>query len=471
MNRVHELRKSIDAAFPGWEDDLVAERYRSIEKLCAEVLRRPDQEKETLTTKLDRFFLHPVLGFLNLLLVLGLLFFLIFKVAEGPMGWIEAAFAALGSWVTGVMPPGDLRDLIVDGAINGVSGVVIFLPQILILFFFIGIMEDTGYMSRLAFIMDWLMSKVGLNGKSFLPLLSAHACAVPAIMATRTIDSPKDRLITILVAPLASCSARLPVYLRILGEQGEEGVESISSEGLAELAGVNAAKVRKDLSYLGSYGTRGVGYEVAYLVYQICRELGLTHDWPVVIVGAGNLGQALAGYGGFGERGFPVAGIVDIDDSKVGTVLGGTRVRAVHLPGHTAGHCVLLVEPQGIAFIGDFDLSSFGPYYGDASSSLEQFEATLALLTELPLASLHVFSYSEREGTAAIELPDPVPPFDPLSVRDLKAAFFLVMDERAKLDKLRKQVAGTVGTGQLDLHAARDEIGRRLARLRDANGG
>ena len=121
--------------------------------------------------------------------------------------------------------------------------------------------------------------------------------------------------------------ARLPVYLQILVEQGELGVGNISSEGLAELAGVNAAKVRKDLSYLGSYGTRGVGYEVAFLVYQIRRELGLTHDWPVVIVGAGNLGQALAGYGGFNERGFPVAGIVDIDPAKLDTVVGGVRVR------------------------------------------------------------------------------------------------------------------------------------------------
>lgn len=121
--------------------------------------------------------------------------------------------------------------------------------------------------------------------------------------------------------------ARLPVYLQILIDQTEAGVENISSEGLAELAGVNAAKVRKDLSYLGSYGTRGVGYEVDYLVYQIRRELGLDHDWPVVIVGAGNLGQALAGYGGFNDRGFPVAGIVDIDADKVDTVVGGTRVR------------------------------------------------------------------------------------------------------------------------------------------------
>src|SRR5215211_4692806 len=123
--------------------------------------------------------------------------------------------------------------------------------------------------------------------------------------------------------------ARLPVYLQLLVEQGELGIDSISSDGLAELAGVNAAKVRKDLSYLGSYGTRGVGYDTDFLVYQIRRELGLTHDWPVVIVGAGNLGQALAGYGGFGERGFPVAGIVDVDPAKVGSVLGGVRVRHI----------------------------------------------------------------------------------------------------------------------------------------------
>jgi len=127
--------------------------------------------------------------------------------------------------------------------------------------------------------------------------------------------------------------ARLPVYLRILAELDDEHIDGdaahVSSERLAELAGVNAAKVRKDLSYLGSYGTRGVGYEVAFLLYQIRRSLGLTHDWPVVIVGAGNLGQALAGYGGFSSRGFPVAGVVDIDESKVGTVLAGVRVRHI----------------------------------------------------------------------------------------------------------------------------------------------
>ena len=123
--------------------------------------------------------------------------------------------------------------------------------------------------------------------------------------------------------------ARLPVYLQILTEQAEAGVVGISSEGLAELAGVNAAKVRKDLSYLGSYGTRGVGYEVAYLIYQIRRELGLDQQWPVVIVGAGNVGQALTGHDGFAERGFRIGGIVDIDPAKIGTRIAGHVVRSL----------------------------------------------------------------------------------------------------------------------------------------------
>jgi redox-sensing transcriptional repressor len=121
--------------------------------------------------------------------------------------------------------------------------------------------------------------------------------------------------------------ARLPVYLRSLLELAEAKVATISSERLAEMAGVNAAKVRKDLSYLGSYGTRGVGYDVEYLLFQMSRELGLTHDWPVVIVGIGNLGQALANYAGFTERGFPVAALVDADPSKVGVTIGGLTVR------------------------------------------------------------------------------------------------------------------------------------------------
>ncbi len=133
-------------------------------------------------------------------------------------------------------------------------------------------------------------------------------------------DSPRRRI------PEAAVG-RLPVYLRILTDLRNDGVTQISSDQLAELAGVNAAKVRKDLSYLGTYGTRGVGYEVQFLSYQIQRELGLNQSWPVVIVGAGNLGQALANHAGITERGFDIAGVVDNDVSKVGTVVGGVRVR------------------------------------------------------------------------------------------------------------------------------------------------
>ena len=122
---------------------------------------------------------------------------------------------------------------------------------------------------------------------------------------------------------------RLPVYLRALVEMAEGGQTTISSEGLAEAAGVNSAKVRKDLSYLGSYGTRGVGYDVAYLIHQVRRELGLTQDWAVLIAGVGNLGHALANYKGFGERGFRTVALVDQDRSKVGEIVGGIRVRHV----------------------------------------------------------------------------------------------------------------------------------------------
>jgi redox-sensing transcriptional repressor len=136
--------------------------------------------------------------------------------------------------------------------------------------------------------------------------------------------------------------ARLPVYLRSLVEVADDGTPTISSERLAELSGVNAAKVRKDLSYLGSYGTRGVGYDVEYLLFQMSRELGLTNDWPVVIVGLGNLGHALANYGGFGDRGFPVAALVDADDRVVGTSINDVTVRHVdELP--------QLVQELGIA--------------------------------------------------------------------------------------------------------------------------
>lgn len=233
LNRISDCHDALEKKYPGWEDLLAADRYAAVEKLLEGVLRRPDRDPQTRSDKLDSLLLHPVWGGVCLFTIMGLLFYLIFSVAQGPMDWIKELAGSGSNAVKGAMPDGDLRDLITDGIIPGVGGVVVFLPQILILFFFIGLMEDTGYMSRVAFIMDQIMGKVGLNGRSFVPFLSSYACAVPGIMATRTIAGVKDRIITILVAPLASCSARLPVYsLMIAAMFPSSEVSAITKAGI-----------------------------------------------------------------------------------------------------------------------------------------------------------------------------------------------------------------------------------------------
>ncbi|MCB5362653.1 ferrous iron transporter B [Pusillimonas sp. CC-YST705] len=166
--------------------------------------------------RLDRVVLHPVVGPILLLALLFLIFQAVFAWAELPMQWLEAGAAWLGSEVESLLPEGWLRSLVVEGLIAGLGGVVVFLPQIIILFFFILVMEESGYLPRAAFLLDRLMGSVGLSGRSFIPLLSSFACAIPGIMAARTIANPRDRLVTILIAPLLTCSARLPVYALLI---------------------------------------------------------------------------------------------------------------------------------------------------------------------------------------------------------------------------------------------------------------
>ena len=187
-------------------------RYDWIKFVIKDCVIDKNKKGPDLTERIDAFLTHKIFGWVFFLGIMSLVFYMIFTVASIPMDWINAMFGKLSDGVTAIMPPGDLRDLLTNGIISGVGGVVVFLPQILILFLFIGLLQDTGYMARAAFIMDRVMNKVGLHGKSFIPLLSSFACAIPGIMSARTIESPKDRLVTILVAPLMSCSARLPVY-------------------------------------------------------------------------------------------------------------------------------------------------------------------------------------------------------------------------------------------------------------------
>jgi len=176
-----------------------------------------DLVPHTASDRIDRVVLHPVLGPLLLALLLFVVFQAVFAGAERPMAWIEAATAAVGDAVAGRLAPGWLRSLLVDGVIAGAGGVLVFLPQIVILFFFILWLEESGYLPRAAFLLDRLMGGVGLSGRSFIPLLSSFACAIPGIMAARTIASPRDRVVTILIAPLMTCSARLPVYALLIG--------------------------------------------------------------------------------------------------------------------------------------------------------------------------------------------------------------------------------------------------------------
>ncbi|OYU93295.1 MAG: hypothetical protein CFE45_21025, partial [Burkholderiales bacterium PBB5] len=166
---------------------------------------------------IDAWVLHPVWGLVILAALLFVVFQAVFSWANAPMDAIKAGMAALGSFTTAHMADGPLRSLLVDGAIAGAGSVLVFLPQILILFFFILVLEDSGYLPRAAFLLDSLMGKVGLSGRAFIPLLSSFACAVPGVMATRTIADWKDRLATIMVAPLMTCSARLPVYALLIG--------------------------------------------------------------------------------------------------------------------------------------------------------------------------------------------------------------------------------------------------------------
>lgn len=194
-------------------------RYEAITELLKTVVRKPasvDSPFKVFTRKLDNLLLHRFWGYLIFLTIMFAVFQSVFAWAEYPMDLVDRTFAFLSEAVAGWLPPGLLTDLLVEGVLAGLGGVVIFIPQIAILFFFISILEDTGYMARVSFMMDKLMRRFGLNGRSVIPMISGVACAVPAILSTRTIGSWKDRLITIMVTPLMSCAARLPVYALII---------------------------------------------------------------------------------------------------------------------------------------------------------------------------------------------------------------------------------------------------------------
>lgn len=213
---VNKVVKRLEQEYAESSETIITDaKYGFIAGALKETYRAPKQFHGKVR-KLDDLFTHKILGFPIFLFFIWLMFQATFTIGSYPMDWLDMGGAALGNWVSNIMPDGILKDLLADGIIGGVGSVIIFLPNILILFFFISLMEDTGYMARAAFIMDKLMHKIGLHGKSFIPLLMGFGCNVPAIMATRTLENRNDRLLTMLIAPFMSCSARLPVYVLLI---------------------------------------------------------------------------------------------------------------------------------------------------------------------------------------------------------------------------------------------------------------
>ncbi|MBK6942334.1 MAG: ferrous iron transport protein B [Planctomycetes bacterium] len=208
---VGERRAAADAAGRELEREIIQGRYAWIDSHEPAFLRQTRQVNR-FSDRIDRVLLHPAAGFVLFLAIMTFLFQALFTLADPLIGWIEDAFALGQSGLRSVLAPGLFADFLVDGVLAGIGAFVVFLPQILILFLFLGIMEDSGYMARVAVLMDRVMRAMRLNGRAFVPLLSGYACAIPAILATRTMDRQRDRLLTMLVIPLMTCSARLPVY-------------------------------------------------------------------------------------------------------------------------------------------------------------------------------------------------------------------------------------------------------------------
>ena len=268
QDAVAAARLRLEAQNIDWRGAPIEWRYAKIAEIQQAVTTQLSPLGETFSDKLDRVLTHKVWGTLIFLAIMALIFQSIFTFAQYPMELIQSFVQWVGSTAGKWIPPGDLNSLLVDGVIAGVGAVLVFLPQILLLFLFIGFLEDTGYMARAAFLMDRLMSKVGLHGKSFIPMLSSYACAIPGIMATRTIESRKDRLVTILVAPLMSCSARLPVYTLLIAAC----IPNIKLLGFFKLQGLTMLTM-----YL-------LGTVVALLMAWVFKKTLLKGETPMLIM-------------------------------------------------------------------------------------------------------------------------------------------------------------------------------------------
>ena len=211
---LREVKNNLGHALTGMQGKETLERYRWIAGVVEGLESKAEVSRKSIwKDRLDKVLMHPVFGYIIFLGILFLIFQAIFSWAERPMDWIDLQFANLSLIIKNTFPQGAFVDMLSEGIIPGLGGIAIFIPQIAMLFAFIAILEDSGYMARVVFLMDKIMRRFGLSGKSVVPLISGVACAIPAIMATRNIENWKERIISIMVTPLMTCSARLPVYI------------------------------------------------------------------------------------------------------------------------------------------------------------------------------------------------------------------------------------------------------------------
>jgi len=319
----------------GSADDHTHEtHFESITKLLNKTTTLKSK-RELISNKIDAWATHPILGYLMFLSVLLVIFQSVFTLASYPMDWIEGGFSMLSEFLSNTLPDGFLKRLLVNGLIAGIAGIVVFVPQIAILFFFMGLLEDTGYMARVSFIMDKMLRGLGLSGKSIVPLLSGAACAIPAIMSTRNIENWKDRLITIMVTPLMSCSARLPVYTLlismaipstlILGFINLQALVMLAMYVLGTVAALIAAVVFKWIIKhdIPSYFIMELPvYHVPRWknIWQTCwqKSLSFITEAGKVILLVSIVLWFLASYGPDGESGFSVKESVNLEESYAG---------------------------------------------------------------------------------------------------------------------------------------------------------
>ena len=407
----HPLPPAAEAHWKVVEDEAEADsaRMEFIQMLCREAARRPEKHQLTRSDKIDGELLHPIRGWCYFLVTMFGVFWAIFSFAQIPMEMIEGVQGALQERIGALMPEGDFRALITDGIIGGVGSVVVFLPQIVLLFLFIGLLESSGYMARAAFLMDRVMGRVGLSGKSFLPLFSSYACAIPGVMAARTIDSAKERLVTIFIAPWMSCSARLPVYFllvpMLLHRNEGHWLQALVLFGIYVIGTVTAfvtakllrAKLGPDdvpthfMLELPSYRAPQWGY----IVRHVCgRGWAFLRKAGTVILGLSILLWALSTY--------PKTDSEDPQEQLAHSAMG--RIGSAIEP---------VVEPLGFdGRTGTAILTSF--------AAREVFNASMAIIYQVEEADDEAETRSNLRDRLAMERrPDGTPMFTPLTLISL----------------------------------------------------